>query len=284
MKASATGRAASARQIMYKARPIIQGETGEQLNDAISPQVAAELHDRVRCQLGRDIRRSRAFPRAAHRSLGRLRHACSPGIYQWYARTELSELRLSLRQSTSAWPRGTFGAVLFVEKEGFMPVFESVNLPSGLTSRPCPPRACRSLVVPGCWSIRCAAEIEGAAAGSARARQGRVLRLGKLRHRPNRRYQYHSRAKVIDLACVLRMSTTRAQRTMPRTPSTAEMSIRTADQRAREQCNRGGIEFLLEQRVELNAMSSDILIGGSEAAHPEQRREDCAGSGELVAL
>ena len=38
-------------------------------------------------------------------------------------------------------PQHRFGAVLFIEKEGFCPLFEAVSSPSATTSRSCRPRA-----------------------------------------------------------------------------------------------------------------------------------------------
>jgi hypothetical protein len=152
-------------------------------------------------------------------------------------------------------PAGGFSAVLFIEKEGFMPLFKHVNLADRfdvaiMSTKGVSVTAARSLV-----DIMC-------------ARHGIPLLvlhdfdvagftiLGTLR-RDTRRYEFRNRIRVIDLG--LRLADIDGLQSEP------AADTKTGEGKLREQLRKNGatddeIERLLEERVELNAMASDVLI------------------------
>jgi hypothetical protein len=120
---------ASARQVMYAARPAIQAETGKQLNAAyftqtLLPDFMAE-HD-LDWNVVFDDRGHFIEPHTEHEigigtlSVRRYLDANSePQIHG----AELQEPKVG-----TCGASGNFGAVLFIEKEGFFPLFEHVKL------------------------------------------------------------------------------------------------------------------------------------------------------------
>jgi len=114
---------------MYAARPQIQARTGRQLDDQYFTQTL--LPDYID---GHGVDWNVVFDDRGHfrephteRTIGlgtlKVRH------YQSKI-DEISFEEPSLRRGSvvTSGPDGCFGAVLFIEKEGFLPLFESVNL------------------------------------------------------------------------------------------------------------------------------------------------------------
>ena len=135
---------ASARQVMYQARPLVQEKMGgQQLSDQyFLPDNCCRLmeeHEVIGTSrttiAGTSPSRIRAFDRARHP------HSAVRDYLAGSAR---------LNSKSPASPPGTsthsdrmgFGAVLFIEKEGFVPLFRRFISPSAMTSRSCRPRGC----------------------------------------------------------------------------------------------------------------------------------------------
>ena len=120
---------ATARQVMYAARPVIQERTGKQLDDQYFTQTLLpdymEEHD-VDWDVVFD---DRGHLREPHTGNGIGLGTLSVRHYQ----SEIGQFDFKEPSFTSGGvvtrgPSGCFGAVLFIEKEGFMPLFEAVNL------------------------------------------------------------------------------------------------------------------------------------------------------------
>jgi hypothetical protein len=130
MAASANGTLpANARQIMYAARPTIQGATGQQLKDTYFTQTL--LPDYLNeyepdWDVVFDDRGQFHEPHTCH-SIG-LGTLAVRDYLDSIREPELSELSVPPPNVRTYGPDGRYGAVLFVEKEGFMPLFERVNL------------------------------------------------------------------------------------------------------------------------------------------------------------
>jgi hypothetical protein len=260
MEASANGTLpASARQIMYKARPTIQAHTGQQLKDAYFTQTLLPDYINehgVDWDVVFDDRGHFHEPHTGHSiGLGTLAvRAYLSGMHG----PELSELTIEHPTVATQGPEGRFGAVLFVEKEGFMPLFQSVSLAERydiaiMSTKGMSVTASRSLVdnVCGEFGVPLLVLHDFDKAGFSI--------LGKLQH-SNRRYQYSNHAKVIDLGLRLEdVSDLGLQEYAEDSFDSGNEHQRRINMRANG-ATRDEIEFLLNRRVELNAMSSDILV------------------------
>jgi hypothetical protein len=152
-------------------------------------------------------------------------------------------------------PAGAFSAVLFIEKEGFMPLFKHVNLADRfdiaiMSTKGVSVTAARSLVDRMCarHSIPLLVLHDFDVAG--------FTIVGTLR-RDTRRYEFQNHIKIIDRG--LRLGDIEGLESEP------AADTKTGEDRLREQLRRNGatideIERLLKERVELNAMGSDELI------------------------
>jgi hypothetical protein len=120
---------ANARQIMYAARPRVQDKTGEQLESKYFTQVL--LPDYIN-EYEPDwdvVFDDRGHFHEPHTDL-------TFGLGTLAVREYLSEIGdLSIKEAAiagaqleTAGPDGCYDAILFIEKEGFMPLFEAVNL------------------------------------------------------------------------------------------------------------------------------------------------------------
>jgi hypothetical protein len=138
LRASSNGTLpAHARQIMYAARGEIQRLTGRQLNDQYFTQTLLPdyLRQHPEETAGWDVVfDARGHLREPHTGqvvpLGTIevrRHLRAVASHQV---TELDLANLALPASfPTRGPEHRYGAILFVEKEGFMPLFEAVGLP-----------------------------------------------------------------------------------------------------------------------------------------------------------
>ena len=152
-------------------------------------------------------------------------------------------------------PTGNISAVLFVEKEGFGPLFKAVNLADRydlmiISTKGVSVTAARQLVDEVCGEndIPLLTLHDFDLAG--------FLILGTLQ-RDTRRYQFSNSFKVIDLG--LRLEDVAG---LEREPA-AKTKIGEADLRAQlaeDGATNAEIGVLLHERVELNAMTSDALI------------------------
>jgi DNA topoisomerase 6 subunit A-like protein len=152
-------------------------------------------------------------------------------------------------------PNGGISSVLFCEKEGFAPLFKSVNLANRydlmiISTKGVSVTAARQLVdnICGYYGLPLFVLHDFDVAG--------FLILGTLQ-RDTRRYQFSSAVEVVDLG--LRLDDTEG---LEREPAAA---TRTSANIVREQLAENGatdaeIDILIGERVELNAMTSDALI------------------------
>jgi DNA topoisomerase 6 subunit A-like protein len=152
-------------------------------------------------------------------------------------------------------PSGGLSAVLYCEKEGFDPLFKAVNLANRydlliISNKGVSVTAARKLVdvICGEYDLPLFVLHDFDVAG--------FMIFGTLQ-RDTRRYQFENAMEVIDLG--LRLADTAGLEREPaaRTKTSAEI--------LREQLRENGamaeeIEILLNERVELNAMTSDALI------------------------
>jgi hypothetical protein len=152
-------------------------------------------------------------------------------------------------------PRGAIAAVLFCEKEGFNPLFRAVNLAERydlmiISTKGVSVTAARKLVdkVCGRYGLPLFVLHDFDVAG--------FLILGTLQ-RDTRRYQFTSAVNVIDLGL--------GGDDIAGLESEPAAATKTNDRDLRAQLAENGaapteIDFLLRERVELNALTSDALI------------------------
>jgi hypothetical protein len=133
LKASGNGRLpANARQIMYAARDHIQKATGKPLNDDYFTQTV--LPDFMSENAVLTARWDVVYDARGH--FKEPHHAQSFGVgtleVRNYLRTlhdpKLVDAELSQAAVETSGPRGNFGAVLFIEKEGFDPHFKAAQI------------------------------------------------------------------------------------------------------------------------------------------------------------
>jgi hypothetical protein len=249
---------ANARQIMYQARPIIQEQTGEQLNDQYFTQVLLPDYieeSGVSWKVAYDDRGHFVEPHT-QKAIG-LGTLSVRGYLQKMHAPKLSELKIQEPEIMTCGPAGRYGAVLFIEKEGFMQLFESVQLAERydiaiMSTKGQSVTAARELI-----ERLCACDVPLLVLHDF-DKSGFSI-LGGLRQ-SGRRYQYGygHRQKVIDLGL--------------RLDDVNDLGLEAEDafDRGNEYQRRLNlkangatpqeIEFLLDQRVELNAMASDRLI------------------------
>jgi hypothetical protein len=260
MVASANGTLpASARQVMYQARPFIQEKMGGQpLNDQyFCQQLLPDYIEEYGAEwdVTYDDRGHFTEPHTDH-SIG-LGTISVRDYVANISEPEFEEPSFRKGEITTSGPEGCFGAVLLTEKEGFTPLFEAVNLakrfdialmsPKGMSST-----AARTLVdhlfehrIP----LLVLHDFDKAGFSI----------IGTLK-RDTRRYSFENKIKVIDLG--LRLKDVRelglessAEGVFDRGTRHAKLENLRLNGATREEA-----EFLLTQRVELNALPSDQLI------------------------
>jgi hypothetical protein len=246
---------ATARQVMYAARPVIQDRTGRKLDDQYFTQTLLpdyiEEHG-VNWDVVFDDRGHFREPHTGHSiGLGTLK------VRQYHS--ELDEIAFKEPSFEPAkvvthGPDGCFGAVLFVEKEGFMPLFEAVNLAERfdialMSTKGLSVTAARHLIDETCGG--CGIPL---LALHDFDKSGFSI-VGTLR-RNTRRYEFMNYVEVIDLG--LRMediSGLQSERAFDKGNSgRRRWNLRENGATEAE------INYLLDERVELNAMTSDQLI------------------------
>jgi DNA topoisomerase 6 subunit A-like protein len=260
MAASANGKyPASARQVMYQARPFIQEKMGgQQLSDQyfcqqLLPDYMEEYG--VDWDITYDDRGHFTEPHTEHSiGLGTI----SVRKYLASIKTpKFKEPDFAAGSIDTRGPSGCFGAVLFIEKEGFVPLFEAVHLAERY-----------DLAI---------MSTKGMSSTAARTLIDNLYRhqvpplvlhdfdkagfsiIGTLK-RDTRRFSFDHQAKIIDLG--LRLVDVR--------DLDLEASAEAAFDRGRDSAKRENLrengatreeaEFLLTRRVELNALTSDQLV------------------------
>lgn len=259
MKASANGTLpANARQIMYTARSTIQEQTGKQLDDQYFCQTL--LPDYIN-ETGVDW--DVVFDDRGHFSephtertigLGTLavrKYLVAIGEPSWIP-PEVSGGSLS-----TSGPSSRYGAILFTEKEGFDPLFQHVQLAdrfdiSKMSTKGLSVTAARALVDEVCaMGVPLLVLHDFDKAGFS------IVGTFK---RETRRYQFKNQIKVIDLG--LRLADVRRLGLDASAEGVFDRGERAA--RARNLRKNGAtpeeVEFLLDRRVELNALTSDQMV------------------------
>ena len=264
MAASANGTLpASARQVMYQSRPFIQKKMGgRQLNDQyFCQQLLPDYMEEhaVDWDITYDDRGHFSEPHTEYSiGLGTI------SVRDYLASIDeprLKEPNLTAEDIDTRGPSGCFGAVLFIEKEGFVPLFEAVHLAERfdlaiMSTKGMSSTAARTLIDSLCrHQVPLLALHDFDKAGFSI--------IGTLK-RNTRRFTFSQQAKIIDLG--LRLSDVRKLG--------LESSAEAAFDRGREWAKRENlrlngatreeVEFLLAQRVELNALTSDQLVAWIE--------------------
>ena len=260
MAASANGTLpATARQVMYAARPKIEALTGRRLDDQYFCQTL--LPDYIEENgLDWDV----VFDARGHftepQNGGKIVNLGTLDVRTYLAdirEAKFKKAKLKSARVSTCGPDCSFGAVLFVEKEGFQPLFDRVEIARKhdiaiMSTKGVSVTAARLLVDRMCsaHSIPLLVLHDFDTAG--------FTILDTLR-RDTRRYQFESDIEVIDLG--LRLADVRDMGLQ------AEAAARTKSSPAKisDRLHRAGATseeavFLLRERVELNTMTSEQLI------------------------
>jgi hypothetical protein len=259
LKASADGTLpAHARQVMYAARGHIQRtadrDLGKRFDQYFTQQLLPEYVEEHGCSDWNVVYDARGHFHEPHTNeevpLGTLQvrdylshsrgHSVGPLEF------DIWESRYPTRG-----PRNAFGAILFIEKEGFMPLFRAVKLAERfdlaiMSTKGMSVTASRELVDELCTSVPLLVLHDFDKAGFSI--------VGTL-HRDTRRYAFRNPIDVIDLGLRLGdIDGLESENVHIPSPDAARANLRQNGATPKE------IEFLLERRVELNAFSSDALI------------------------
>jgi DNA topoisomerase VI subunit B len=256
LKASANGTMpATARQVMYAARPTIQQRTGRQLDDQYFTQTL--LPDYMREQ---EVSWNVVFDDRGHffephtdRSVGLGTLAVGDYLDRIGA-PDFQNAGLAASSVVTCGPDGRFGAVLFIEKEGFLPLLDHVELAQRydlaiMSTKGVSNTAARRLVDEMCgrYEVPLLVLHDLDKAGFSI--------IGTLRQ-SNRRYEFRNAIEVIDLGLRLDdIDGLESESAFDRGSVSAISANLVANGATDEE-----VEFLLERRVELNAMSSDQLV------------------------
>ena len=262
LKASANGRLpAHARQIMYAARGYIQKhadrELGHKFDQYFTQQLLPEYIDHmgVNWNVVYDARGNFTEPHTKHKvPLGTLQ------VRRYLSRVNLHKVGapdfdIWEKFYPTLGPKHRFGAILFIEKEGFMPLFEEVQLAERydlaiMSTKGMSVTASRELVDQLCavHAVPLLVLHDFDKAGFSIA--------GTLRRSTKRyRFAHGHAANVIDLG--LRLEDVDGLET--------EHVHLESEGKARENLRENGatdeeIDFLIDERVELNAFASDEFI------------------------
>ena len=151
-------------------------------------------------------------------------------------------------------PMASFGAVLYVEKEGFLPLFERVDLAKRydiaiMSSKGMSVTAARTLIEALCTGIPLLVLHDFDPAG---------IIIKDTLENDTRRYSYKISPKVIDLG--LHYDDIDGLTPEPHSSNISDERLKQAG------LSEAAVEFLRVQRVELNAMTSRQLIDFVEAS------------------
>ena len=246
---------ATARQVMYAARPEIQARTGQQLSDQYFTQALLpdyiEEHG-VDWDVVFDDRGHFREPHTDHQiGLGTL------GVRRYedqIAEIDFEEPSFERGNVVTRGPNGCFGAVLFIEKEGFLPLFEAVDLANRfdialMSTKGLSVTAARHLIDDMCGVHKIPLLVLHDFDKSGFSIVGTL-------QRDTRRYTFRNDVEVIDLG--LRLED------IDELQSEDAFDKGHRDSRAWNLQENGAtieeIDFLLDRRVELNAMTSDQMV------------------------
>ena len=261
LKASANGTLpAHARQIMYAARPHIQAtsdrDLGARFDQYFTQQLLPEYIEemRVAWNVVYDARGHFQEPHTRREvPLGTLAVRDYLRDVRLYKRPAL-QFKLSDEYFPTFGPGHRYGAVLFVEKEGFMPLFRAVKLAERydlaiMSTKGMSVTASRQLVEELCarHDIPLLLLHDFDKSGFSIA--------GTLQ-RDTRRYTFQRNFKVHDLG--LRLEDIDGLETEEVTHTGSDDAV--ADNLRKNGATEEEIDFLLSERVELNAFASDELV------------------------
>jgi DNA topoisomerase VI subunit B len=260
LKASSGGTLpANARQIMYAARGKIQDATGKQLDDkyftqTLLPDYVAE-HG-VDWDVVYDDRGHFIEPHGGQKfGLGTL------NVRRYLAglrAPRIEEGHFSDAAISTHGPQGNYGGVLFIEKEGFLPLLDRINLPNRfdlalMSTKGASVTAARQLAERICSE-------RGIPLYILHDFDKAGFSIKSTLHEDTRRYQFKETVQVVDLG--LRLQDVidlnlegSAERAFDKgAPEARAENMRTNGATEEE------ITFLLERRVELNAMTSEQFV------------------------
>ena len=260
LAASANGKyPAMTRQVMYQARRSIQEKMGgEQLSgqyfcQQLLPDYMEEYG--VDWDITYDERGHFTEPHTEH-SIG-LGTISVRNYLASIDKPKLKEPDFAAGTVETRGPSGCFGAVLFIEKEGFLPLFEAVHLAERydlaiMSTKGMSSTAARTLIDNLC-------QHQVPLLGLHDFDKAGFSIIGTLK-RDTRRFAFGNQVRIIDLG--LRLADVRKLGLL----SSAEAVFdRGRDSAKRENLRENGAtreeaEFLLKRRVELNALTSDQLV------------------------
>lgn len=278
LKASAGGTLpASPRQVMYAARGAIQDRTGRKLDDRYFTQTLLPdyiARTGVSWDIVWDARGGLEEPHTGHRvPLGTLQVREYLGLRQ--NRCQPAARKVGGGSWHTAGPCDRYGAALFVEKEGFLPLFRAVRLAERydlaiLSSKGVSTTAARTLIdrlVADQVPVLCIRDFDEAG-----------FKIAGTLGRDTRRYAWRSEGAVdlgLRLADVERYGLeseevfyTGPNRRVLGDPGT--IRTRIAPQLRANGATEEEIAFLVRRRVELNAFASDQLVAWIEDKLAEQ--------------
>jgi hypothetical protein len=262
-KASANGTLpAHARQVMYAARGFIQRNADRTLGDKFDQYFTQTLLPDYIAERG--VTWNVVYDPRGHFIEPHTDKTVPLGTLQ--VRDYLSRVRthaipdldftIEERHYPTIGPKNRFGAILFIEKEGFHPLFEKVKLAE---------RYDIAIMSTKGMSVTASRELIDQICDTA-AKTGVPLLvlhdfdkagfsiLGTL-HRSARRYEYRNAVQVVDLGLRIEdIAGLETEDVFINSPETAEENLRENGATEEE------VEFLLERRVEINAFASDQLI------------------------
>jgi hypothetical protein len=279
LKASANGTLpANARQIYYAARGPILKATGRESLDSnyFTQTLLMDFVERHFGTSGWNI----VFDDRGHFAEPHTRHAFGVGTLnvRAYVRSiaapEVSEARLTSASITTSGPEGRYGGVLFVEKEGFMPLMEAAKIGERFdlavtSSKGMSVTAARELIDHVCGKLGLPLYLlhDFDIAGFS---------IAKTLTASSRRYWFRHRVeKIVDLG--LRLADVEANG-LESEPFAQDKNRNAVRHRlAINGATEAEIAFLLDgERVELNAMASDQLVAFVE------RKLTAAGARKVV--
>ena len=250
---------ANARQIMYAARPEIQERTGKQIDSQYFTQtllpdyLAAHVEETADWDVVFDDRGHFTEPHTGHMiGLGTV------NVREYVASThkiETKEAGFAPAQIVTRGPHGCFGALLYIEKEGFAPLLDRVQLDKRfdigiMSSKGMSVTAARKLADEICHAYRIPLLVLHDFDKSG------FSILGTFNRRVARRYTFENAIKVVDLG--MRLGDIRGLQT-------EDVFDKGDEDTRRANLEKNGakpaeIEFLLRRRVELNAMTSRQFV------------------------
>jgi DNA topoisomerase VI subunit B len=250
---------ASARQVMYAARPAIQAATGKQLDDqyftqTLLPNYMAE--NDVDWNVTFDNRGQFIEPHT-NRVVG-LGTLAVRRYLQGIGEPIVDDATLQDARVLTSGPIGNFGAVLFIEKEGFTPLLQQVQLAERfdiaiMSTKGMSVLAARRLIERLCGD-------KGIPLFVLHDFDKAGLSIASTLARNTRRYQFEETIKIVDLG--LRLDDVEALGLEASAEATFDKG---SDDARRDNLDLNGaseaeIDFLLSRRVELNALTSGQFV------------------------